>query len=137
MSALLAVPALLGTSLPAQAQQVIAHAGLDTSEISRNQARLLFTMRLPQWPDQVPVRVFVLPDAHPLHARFTNSVLGLFPYQLRRVWDRQVFSGTGQAPTTVADEAEMVQAVARHRGAIGYIGGDPDRYPGVKRLEVR
>ena len=64
---------------------------------------------LARWVERV--KVFVLADDHELHRAFAKQVLGLFPYQLRSIWDRQVFSGTGQAPIPVADEAEMLRVV--------------------------
>ena len=55
------------------------------------------TMRINQWPNGVPVRVFVLPDNERLHQRVVKGILGLYPYQLRRAWDRQSLPryGTG------------------------------------------
>ncbi len=82
------------------------------------------------------MRVFVLPDEDPLHVAFTKDRLGLFPYQLRGVWDRQVFSGTVQAPTRVADESEMIRRVAAAPGAVGY-ARSALRDPRVHTLEVR
>jgi hypothetical protein len=120
----------------AHAQELIANAGLSSATLSQNEVRLFFTMRLQQWPNGQPVKVFVLPDDHALHRDFTKTVLGLFPYQLRRVWDRQVFSGTGQAPTTVTDEREMLRRIAATPGAIGYLKSAPDD-PRVETLEVR
>jgi hypothetical protein len=61
--------------------------------------------------------------------------LQLFPYQLRRAWDRQLFSGTGQAPTVVADEQEMLRRVAATPGAIGYASAVPDD-ASVRALEL-
>ena len=118
------------------AQQVITNEDLDCGVLTRNQARLFFTMRLPTCPNGQSVKVFVLPDDDPLHAEFVKTVLGLFPYQLRQVWDRQVFSGTGQAPITVRNEQEMIERVATTPGAIGYAAGKPAE-PGIKLLEVR
>ena len=84
----------------------------------------------------MPVKVYVLPDDDPLHLRFAKVVLGLFPYQLRRVWDRQLFSGTGQVPTTVMTEAEMIRRVAATPGALGYVETVPGGAP-VRQMEVR
>jgi hypothetical protein len=47
--------------------------------------------------------------------------LSIFPHQLRRAWDRGVYSGIGQAPTTLDSEAEMRAIVASTTGAIGYL----------------
>ncbi len=124
--------------LPARvpAQEMIVNPRVGLSTITTNEARLFMTLRLKAWPNGVPVKVFVLPDDDPLHRRFVKNVLGLFPYQLRRVWDRQLFSGTGQAPTTVETEAEMIRRVAADPGGLGYVKTLPVDST-VRSLEVR
>ncbi len=117
------------------AQDMIVNDGMNLTSLSRNQARLYFSQKAQLWPDGAPVRVFVLPDEHPLHRSFCKRVLGLFPYQLRRVWDRMVFSGTGQAPTTVTSEKQLIRGVATTPGAIGY-AAEGSRHPGIRSLEV-
>lgn len=108
-------------SSQAFAQTLIVHPEQDDTLLSRTSIRAIFAMRIPQWPDGSPVHVFVFEDNHPLHIQFSKSILGMFPYQLRRIWDRQVFSGTGIEPTRVATEQEMLSRVARTKGAIGYV----------------
>ena len=104
---------------------LVAHKGVSSSELSRNEARLLVTLRVITWPDGTPLRVFVLPDNEPLHQEFARSVLGVYAFQLRRAWDRQLFSGTGQAPEVVDNESEMLERVATTPGAIGYVSEIP------------
>jgi hypothetical protein len=100
---------------------LIAHRLVDTDEVSLNTTRLMFSMQRGQWPDGRPVRVFVLPDDSQVHRDFSKQLLSLYPRQLRRVWDRQLYSGTGQAPETVENETEMRRSVAATPGAIGYL----------------
>lgn len=121
---------------PVPGQELIGHRDLPISELTKTEVRMIFTMRLPRLADNTPVRVFVLPDDHPLHQRFAKVLLGLFPYQLRQVWDRQLYSGTGQAPTPVASESDMIRRVAATPGALGYVATMPD-HPGLRRLRVR
>ncbi|WP_296804873.1 hypothetical protein [Thiocapsa sp.] len=128
--------ALCCVSLHACPQELIAHRDAGVESLTRNEARLFFTMRLKNWPNGTLVKVFVLPDNNALHNRFSNEILGLYPYQLRRVWDRQIFSGTGQAPTTVSSEQEMLDRIATTPGAIGYADGPIDD-SSIRLLEVR
>jgi ABC-type phosphate transport system substrate-binding protein len=100
--------------LIAQPQSVV-------TELSRNSLRAIFAMRQTEWEDGSAIQVFVLEDKKNAHIVFCKDVLGMFPYQLRRVWDRQVFSGTGTAPILVGSEQEMLQRVAETKGAIGYL----------------
>lgn len=120
----------------AVAQDLIAHPESGSQTVSLQDARQFMTMRRTTWPNGLPLRVFVLPDDHPLHRQFTKSLLGLFPYQLRRAWDRQLFSGTGQAPITVANELEMIQRVATTPGGLGYAASPPGD-GSVHVLEIR
>lgn len=111
---------------------VIVHPDA-VGEIDAAQLRAIYTMRLRQWPDGQPLRVFALPDGHPTHARFAEQSLRILPHLLRRSWDRLVFSGTGQAPTEVASEAQMIERVAMTPGAIGYVTGG---HPGLEAVRV-
>jgi ABC-type phosphate transport system substrate-binding protein len=104
-----------------KAETVIVHPTLNDLHLTKTTLRAIFAMRIPQWPDGTPVNVFVLDDEHPLHMQFCKSLLGMFPYQLRRIWDQQAFSGTGVRPNRVSSEAEMRQRIANTPGAIGYI----------------
>ncbi|SEN29160.1 hypothetical protein [Nitrosomonas marina] len=101
--------------------QIVAHPSVDEDSISKNYLRAIFSMRLRAWSNDLIIKVFVLPDDNPLHHSFSKEQLGLFPYQLRQSWDRLVFSGTGQAPTTVSSNEEMRLKIMNTPGAIGYL----------------
>ncbi|WP_174842488.1 hypothetical protein [Steroidobacter cummioxidans] len=103
------------------AVEVIVSPSLAKVTLDRNLLRAVFTMRVREWPDGTPIRVFVLPDDNPLSDRFYRERLGMYSYVLRRAWDRMVFTGTGFAPTVVRSEAEMVERVRSTPGAIGFV----------------
>jgi len=102
---------------------VIVNPSVNQVALSQNTLRAIFGMRMRVWPDGQPIRVFVLADDDPLHIRFCKTVLQVFAHQMRSAWDRGVFSGTGQAPTLVGSELELVQLVASTPGGIGYAMG--------------
>ena len=130
-SCLLLILLLLTLVAPAGAVQIVVHHSVAKRALTLNVARLVFTMRLLHWPDGTRVRVFVLPDSDPLHQEFAKQSLDLYPRQLRRVWDRHLFSGAGAIPVEVSSVEEMLRRVAETPGAIGYL---PD---GLARGEVR
>ena len=105
-------------------ERIVANPNVSISVLSENAARAIFGMRLRTWPDKQPIKVFVLSDRNPAHVSFAKKILSIFPHQLRKAWDRQVFSGTGQAPTMVESELAMRDAVANTPGAIGYLSID-------------
>lgn len=121
----LLVALLLLTSTAASPQdaavEVIVSPSLTNMKLDRDLLRAVFTMRVREWPDGSPVRVFVLPDDDPLSDRFYRERLGMYSYVLRRAWDRMVFTGTGFAPTMVRSEEEMWARVRSTPGAIGFV----------------
>lgn len=123
----------LSYPLPA-AEVVISHPDVTTTHLSRNMLRALFSVRATRWPDGQPVQVFVLPDQHPQHRAFVKTRLDMFPYQLRMIWDRSVFSGAGYPPTPVSTAQEMLRQVQRTPGAIGYL--DPASLPALQGVNI-
>lgn len=117
--------ALLGYALPGLAAEnqvvLIANPQLTIDAIPRDTARAIFAMRQRTSPHGEALHVMVLPDDHPVHARFAKGLLGVYPHQLRLAWDRMVFSGTGQAPERVASQTEMLKQVATTPGGLGYV----------------
>ena len=104
------------------AQVVIVNNDNPTKTLTVNSARALFSTRVLRWPNQTTaVAVVVLPDNHALHRTFSRKVLAMLPHQLRRNWDRFVYSGIGQAPITVNSIETMIEIVATTPGAIGYL----------------
>lgn len=125
--------ALTSTASPQESAHpvdVIVSPSLSDTKLDRSLLRAVFTLRVRQWPDGSPIRVFVLPDNDPLSDQFYRERLGMYSYVLRRVWDRMVFTGTGLAPTVVQSEKEMIERVRSTPGAIGYVNqrelSDPD-----------
>ncbi|SFU39798.1 hypothetical protein SAMN05216417_102230 [Nitrosospira multiformis] len=121
MCLLLGLLYMTGSARAVEPYEIVANSGLSEKNLSKNALRAIFGMRLHTWPDGTPIHVFVLPDEAPLHIAFSKEKLNVFPYQLRAAWDRLVFSGTGQAPETVASLEEMLAKVGSTPGAIGYL----------------
>ncbi|WP_341328840.1 hypothetical protein [Methylotuvimicrobium sp. KM2] len=111
-------------SAPTPSIYPVVNSALTQNSVSRNGLSAIFRMRLRQWQDGSPIIVFVLRDSNPLHKQFCKQVLNVFPHQMRRSWNKLVFSGTGQAPVTVASKEEMVDKIASTPGAIGYLSGE-------------
>ena len=97
--------------------------------------RLQYGASTGKWPDGTPITVFVLRDENEVHREFLLKTLKMLPHQLRRHWDRYIYSGIGQGPVVVESQEEMISKVQATPGAIGYIeGGVPDAQ--VHKLSV-
>jgi len=123
-------------SAPTPSIYPVVNSALTQNSVSRNGLSAIFRMRLRQWQDGSPITVFVLRDNNPLHQQFCKQVLNVFPHQMRRSWNKLVFSGTGQAPVTVASKEEMVDKIASTPGAIGYLS-DEDITEDIKILIIK
>ncbi len=64
--------------------------------------------------------VMLSPDA-PETVEAFRFLLGMYPYQVQRTWDRAVFSGKGAAPTVMQDSSNIIKYVAANPGAVGYV----------------
>lgn len=101
--------------------KVIANGQVKETELSKRDLRSIFTMKKKRWSDGNEISVFVLSDKHPLHSSFSKEILKTYPYHLRKIWDRQVYSGTGNAPIQLTSEQEMLETIKGTPYAIGYI----------------
>lgn len=110
---------------------------VDSSQrkISKNGLSAIFKMRLRHWSDGTDVTVFVLPDDDPLHKKFCKQVLNVFPHQMRKNWNKLVFSGTGQAPTLLENKEDMINKLRATPGAVGYLSGT-DITKGIQILDI-
>ncbi len=108
-------------SSQAVAIEIVTHPQVTEISLTKSQLRRIYTMRQLRWSDSSAINVFVLPSQHDLHQRFAKERLQIFPYQLNRIWHKLTYSGLGVAPTIVASEKELIQAVTKTPGAIGYI----------------
>ena len=110
------------------AGKIIVHPGHEYSAISQNKLRAIYSMRVRVWPDGTPIAAFILNPDSATHRNFCLTDLEIFPYQMQRVWDIMVYSGTGQSPIEVKSETEMIRNISLTPGAIGYIsdGGATD-----------
>jgi ABC-type phosphate transport system substrate-binding protein len=111
---------LVGAAAAAESVEPLVNRDHSGVSLDREQLRAIFLMRMREWPDGEPIRVFVLRDDAGLHDAFVRQRLGTYPYVLRSVWDRMVYTGTGLGPTAVGSESELRERVLSTPGAIGY-----------------
>lgn len=60
-------------------------------------------------------------ESAPIRAEFYKQATGRDLAQVKSTWSRLVFSGKGQAPKELADNAAVKKAVAADPKAVGYI----------------
>ena len=132
--ALLAVASIF--ALPTQAQViVIVNPAVAASSISKGELHKVFADGASSLKDGSHV-VPVLLRQGPSHAEFVSTYLGTSPVGLVIIWRGLTMSGQGTMPKTFDSEPEVVEYVAHHPTAIGYIG-KATPHEGVKVLPVQ
>ena len=94
-----------------------------TSDLSTQELRSLFTLKRRVWSDGTSVQLVTLKIQNDAHHDFIKTVLKLFPYQVTRLWERQVFSGSALSPLQVDTYADLIEEVGNQPGTLGYIRG--------------
>ena len=99
---------------------LIVNAETKVESLSQKELRSLFSLRRSVWADGTDVRLVTMPDGDKLHKQFIEKQLKLFPYQVKRLWDRQIFSGSAVRPLQAKSVNEVIELVGKTKGAIGY-----------------
>ncbi len=117
---------------------VIQHAQQKSEVLTQSVLQRIYAMHKKVWSDGTPIKVFTLPDSSPVHRAFVNQYFHMQPYQLKRLWHRLLFSGTGTIPVEVGSLKEMLEKVKNTEGAIGYVDSSVvDRNNESMLVEVR
>ena len=114
---------------------IIANNSVATSEISRADLHDIFTGASSSIKGSGEVSPVLL-KASSAHEEFLNKYIGKSDAAFRAEWRSLLFSGQSTMPKTFDSDAEVVDYVARTRGAIGYIASSSP-HSGVKALAVR
>lgn len=118
---LLSTMALLA-SLPARAELVVvANAGSGVERLSQNEVINIFLGRYRQLPSGIAALPVDQPSASPAKALFYRKLVNKDIAEINTYWARLTFSGKIAPPRQAASSVEMLEWLARTRGAIGYV----------------
>ena len=124
-------------TVPAISQEIVVNSSLPVDAISQAKLRSIFSMRVKAWDDDTPIKVFILSRDSQVHREFCVKKLEVFPYQLQRIWDVMLFSGTGVVPEEVDSVETMLEKISRTPGSIGYINEQKEVPLNVKALHLQ
>lgn len=91
------------------------------SELSINDLKLYYSLRkkLMKNGDRALLTTLDLDTQESIEVfRF---LMGVYPYQIQRTWDRAVFSGRGSAPIILNESQQIITYVSQNTGALGYV----------------
>ena len=139
-SALLLLAGVLWFSPMAGAQsgfQLIVHEDNPYESISQEQASDFFLKKDSTWDDGTPVQPIDLSKPASVREAFSSAVLKRSPNEIRKYWQRQIFTGRNSSPPEKDSEADIIAFVRANRGAIGYVSAGARLGDGVRALRLR
>ncbi len=95
----------------------------------------VFLKKISRWPDGESVRPVDLVPDQPARRKFSQQVLGRAVSAVKGYWQQQIFSGQNVPPPELGADADVVEYVRTHRGAVGYVSPQAD-VSGVKVVSV-
>lgn len=124
LTASLALLAVLVTA-PAMADLVVVvNAGSGVEHLSRDQVINIFLGRYRVFPSGLAALPIDQPANLPLKAQFYRKLVNKDLEEINAYWARLTFSGKTSPPRQGDSSAEVMDWLARNRGAIGYIERD-------------
>jgi hypothetical protein len=115
--------------------KIIANPSVTASEISFDDLKGVFLGTKTSLAGSGHVEP-VLEKAGPAHEAFLSKCVGKTDAALTTYYRSLVFTGKGSIPKTVVSDSDVVEYVAKTKGAIGYVGAGTSA-SGVKTLEMK
>ena len=114
--------------------RIIANPGVRTGTISARDLKRVFLLQQRTLADGSSV-VPVLQRSGPVHAAFLKQYLDRASEELQAYYQGLVFTGKGSMPRQMSSDADVLEYVAKTKGAIGYVSTSAST-AGVKVLAV-
>ncbi len=102
---------------------IIANKDVPETTLSQQEIQEIFLGKRVQWIDNSRIR-FVTVGEPEVHSMFLKQYVKLSDSDWKIYWKRMVFTGRGLPPQTISTEAEVIDFVAKTKGAVGYVSSD-------------
>jgi len=123
--------------LPGQATgfKIVVHPDLNLKEITVSELKRIYLKERTTWSDGEPIApVEQSPQSAARHV-FTKQVHQKSVDAIENFWRQKLFAGKSTPPVQMASDAEVVNYVVSHPGAIGYVSEDAQTDP-AKTVQI-
>ena len=114
---------------------IITNPDTELSSLKKKEVKDIFTGKKTLWNGSGKIIIAVLKNSD-VHREFLWQFVRKTPAQFRNYWRRKVFTGEGKLPKFFNNEAELVDFVARTKGAVGYISSPSPPDKNVKTISI-
>ena len=102
---------------------VIANKSVPKNEISSSELLDFYIGDVRYWSNDNPVIVFDLEPKGEIKKAF-YKFLGKSTSRMKSIWMKKMLSGEGDPPEAISSEEELLQRVAKTKGALGFISNE-------------
>lgn len=99
---------------------VVANKDVPVDSLSKAELRAIFLGEKVKWDNRKYIKLAFL-DEGDVSKEFLQGVVGKTPSQYDNHWQKMVFSGKGAMPQSFAEMSKVVDYVATHPGAVGFV----------------
>lgn len=100
---------------------VITHPSVGVTELSKEDVMRIFLAKTKTYPNEKQAVPVIPKENAETRTRFESTVFQKSPVQIKAYWTRLLFTGRGNPPQTLEDDAAIKKRVAETPNAIGYI----------------
>lgn len=105
----------------AEERVMIIIASDNVDKISMETVSNLYSFRQKFISNSQRVKLTYLPLNSEDTVVFTQKVFNYYPYQLKRIWDRLVFSGKASPPKLFEEAGSLLDFIKNNNNVIGYL----------------
>ena len=113
---------------------IIVNAKSTVQTLTKKEVKNIFLGEIKSFPNGNPAKPVVQPIGAPSRAAFMNKIIQRNESRWRAHWARLLFTGKGIPPLELEEDDELLEVIARKKGAIGYFVGEDKEYKGVRVL---
>ena len=101
---------------------IIVHADNPVTEMSKKDLSKLFLKKMKTWKElDVTVEPIDLVGDSPVRERFSDVIHERKVASIKAYWQKEIFSGRAVPPVEKESDADVLDAVSKNSGAIGYV----------------
>ena len=99
---------------------VIANKNVVESEMTQKDIEATFLGKNTKWGNKEKITIYTLKSGD-VHKEFLKDYVQSTSAKFKSHWKKQVFTGKADAPQEFKTEKEMIEQVAKTKGAVGYV----------------
>lgn len=137
---LLSLILLLGSTVYAQSElpfRIIVNAGNEVPGLTREDAANVFLKRVQVWETEDTILVVDQAPTSPVRRVFTQEILKRDVGAVRAYWTQVIYQGLAVPPTERRTDSEVIEFVAAHPNAVGYVSASVKLGAQVREVPIK